>query len=462
VSYTYSADGLNRTSVNDNGVPTTYTPNWLNQYTTVGGQALVHNGNFHLYSFNGWTYVYDADARLTSATATGQSTAFVYDGLGRCVKRTINGVVTLITYDGWQPIVEWDSAGNRIAFNIYGAGADEILSRYDVGLDYIHYHSDHMGNVQFLLNRTNVGIEKYTYDVFGKPKITDWNGNVRTQSAYGNRFMFTGREYLSTLGIYDYRTRAYHPGLGRFLQTDPIGFAAGDINLYRYCGNNPVNGTDPFGLAAEPETRKKIKDHNSVVVTGTYPGESKVGPGFGSGSGSGAARSGELPDRAWEGDKPYLEGHRTTQYYDPRIPPANNVAINLRITIGAAPAPRLFPVGLNWNFDPAPNSDSWQAFYEFLKEPATAEQAAYTDTGRVPTLIATGVVFAPVIAPQIIAAGTTAVTATLARAPLVAAILYGTVKIPTETFNPKAAHLVLQETIEWIRWEIMYGPKPPK
>ena len=73
-----------------------------------------------------------------------------------------------------------------------------------------------MGGVKFLLDVNNNGVEKYTYDVFGQPKITDWSGTVRTTSAYGNRFMFTGREYLSTLGIYDYRHRFYHPGLGRF------------------------------------------------------------------------------------------------------------------------------------------------------------------------------------------------------------------------------------------------------
>ena len=57
--------------------------------------------------------------------------------------------------------------------------------------------------------------------------------------------MSTGREYFPELGIYDYRNRFYHPILGRFLQSDPIGFAAGDANLFRYCGGDPVNYTDP-------------------------------------------------------------------------------------------------------------------------------------------------------------------------------------------------------------------------
>ena len=60
--------------------------------------------------------------------------------------------------------------------------------------------------------------------------------------------MFTGREYLFTLGIYDYRHRHYHPNLGRFMQVDPIGFKGDPMNLYRYCGANPVMHGDPMGL----------------------------------------------------------------------------------------------------------------------------------------------------------------------------------------------------------------------
>jgi RHS repeat-associated protein len=94
------------------------------------------------------------------------------------------------------------------------------------------------------------GLEIYTYDAFGTPTITDGAGNQRSTSAYGNRFMFTGREYLLTFGIYDYRNRFYHPGMGIFIQTDPKGFDAGDMNLFRYCGDDPVDKSDPMGLYA--------------------------------------------------------------------------------------------------------------------------------------------------------------------------------------------------------------------
>ncbi len=99
---------------------------------------------------------------------------------------------------------------------------------------------------------TNTGgqvVERYGYDVYGQPTVRDAAGTVLGGgSAYANRFLFTGREWLASAGVYDYRHRAYSPALGRFLQTDPINFKGADINLYRYVGNAPTLRTDPMGL----------------------------------------------------------------------------------------------------------------------------------------------------------------------------------------------------------------------
>jgi RHS repeat-associated protein len=66
---------------------------------------------------------------------------------------------------------------------------------------------------------------------------------------YANRFLYTGREFLKEANLYDYRNRVYSVELGRFLQTDPIRFEAGDGNLYRYVGNGVADAIDPSGLA---------------------------------------------------------------------------------------------------------------------------------------------------------------------------------------------------------------------
>ena len=298
VNYAIAPNTLNRASMNDSGDVSDYTPNALNQYENVGGADISYDGNFNLTGVGSFGAGYDSAKRLIWAQSVEDSAQFVYDGLGRCLKRTVNWETILIAYDGWKPIVEWDEWGYRKAYNVYGPGADEILWRYADSSGHLRYHLDRMGNVAFLLDLDGAVREKYTYDAFGRPTVTDWNGeNPRTYSWYGNRFMFTGREYFPEFGIYDYRHRFYHPILGRFLQSDPIGFVAGDANLFRYCGGDPVNRTDPFGLIT-PE-QKLLNEAiaaaaaaaaavaaggaytNPVIVTGTYPDRTANSAGMG-------------------------------------------------------------------------------------------------------------------------------------------------------------------------------------
>jgi RHS repeat-associated protein len=59
-------------------------------------------------------------------------------------------------------------------------------------------------------------------------------------------FLFTGRRFDADTGLYYYRARYYNPYIGRFLQTDPIGYGAG-MNLYRYCEHRPTVRVDPSG-----------------------------------------------------------------------------------------------------------------------------------------------------------------------------------------------------------------------
>jgi RHS repeat-associated protein len=257
VSYAYAPDKLNRSSMTDNGQVTNYSPDPLNQYTAVGAMSYQYDSNFNLTYTGAFSGVYDAANRLVSASNGGSGEAqqtvagFVYDGLGRCVKRTLNGVATIFVYDGWKPIGEWDVWGYFQAWNVYGPGEDEILLRHWGKYGYLRFQLDRHGNVEFLLNNNGALLEKYKYDAFGKPAITDAADNPRSFSYYGHCFLFQGREYIWQFGIYDYRNRFYHPATGRFLQTDPTGFGAGDMNLFRYVNDDPIDGSDPTGLGSE-------------------------------------------------------------------------------------------------------------------------------------------------------------------------------------------------------------------
>ncbi len=67
----------------------------------------------------------------------------------------------------------------------------------------------------------------------------------------GTIFGFTGQRFDREIGLYNYKARYYDPAIGRFLQPDPLGYAGGDLNLYAYVGNDPLNKRDPFGLSPD-------------------------------------------------------------------------------------------------------------------------------------------------------------------------------------------------------------------
>ena len=111
----------------------------------------------------------------------------------------------------------------------------------------IYYHFNQLGSVIALTDESGSVIETYKYDVFGRPYILDRNGNQVTVSTIGNPYMFTARRYDPETTLYYYRARMYNPYIGRFMQTDPIGYGDG-MGWYAYCGNNPIIFVDPLGL----------------------------------------------------------------------------------------------------------------------------------------------------------------------------------------------------------------------
>lgn len=106
---------------------------------------------------------------------------------------------------------------------------------------------DIQSTVHALVDENGIIVERYEYDAWGRTKIYSADGTELTESAIGNRYLFQGREYDASTGLYYFRARWYDPVSGRFISKDPVGISGG-LNLYVFCSDDPVNFVDPLGL----------------------------------------------------------------------------------------------------------------------------------------------------------------------------------------------------------------------
>ncbi len=216
-----------------------YGVNALNQLTSAGATGLGYDGRGNLTASGGTAYGYTVDNQL--ATAPGANLA--YDPLGRLFNITAdNGINTTLTYDGADVMAETNqSNGALLRRYVYGPGSDEPLIWYEgAGFgDRRWLHADERGSIVAVTNDAGNAIAVNSYDEYGIPGAN----NI-------GRFQYTGQKWLPSLGLYDYKARAYSPTLGRFMQTDPIGYGGG-LNWYNYVGSDPINATDPSGLDKE-------------------------------------------------------------------------------------------------------------------------------------------------------------------------------------------------------------------
>ena len=271
-TYTYSYDDADRLEeIRQNGnLVASYAydenGNRLSLTTPDGTTEGSYDAQDRLISYGDNQYSYNPDGQLKTKTdtSTGESTSYTYDALGNLLSATLpdgkkveyvvdaadrrigkkadGRLVQGFIYQGkLNPVAELDGAGNIVSHFIY-ATKPNVPDYMEKGGMTFRIISDHLGSVRLVVDAsTGEVVQRIDYDEFG---------NVTRDTNPGFQpFGFAGGLYDQDTKLTRFGARDYDAETGRWTAKDPIGFAAGDTNLYGYVGNQPIGLIDPNGYA---------------------------------------------------------------------------------------------------------------------------------------------------------------------------------------------------------------------
>ena len=306
VSFAYDAAG-NRTSLTDGNTGNSWQYTYgltnnrqVSQASMVGGSTgtplpSTYDAMGNLVTDGiGLQLSYDATGRLVQGSKGPQGMTAAYNALGQRMVKASGSEVRVYAVD---------EAGRPLGVYVVDAAQP---NGYRVEEEYVHLDgwrpvavvrpdattgmanpqifpilTDHLGTPRKVLDG-NTGDTRWSWDAkqpFGHEMPNETP--TASQAAFAFDLRFPGQRYDEETGLFHNGFRDYHSGLGRYVQSDPLGLEAG-WNTYGYAGANPGAKIDPVGLSEQDIKRiRKITD--TYVVGAVARGERSALFGFRSG-----------------------------------------------------------------------------------------------------------------------------------------------------------------------------------
>ena len=231
--------------------------NWGDKLTSYNGETITYDeiGNPLSYR-DGMEMTWLNGRKLTTLQSGNDSISYKYDSNGVRTSKTVNGVE--YTYEYLNGKLMHETRGEKVFDYCYDANGQLYAVSYKANssTDAVTYYFAHnwRGDITSIYDRDGNVVAKYEYDDWGNVlTVTDANNKSITDKnhiANLNPFRYRSYYYDSESGLYYLMSRYYDPVTHRFLNADGY-LQAGedilDVNMFAYCGNNPVCRIDSKG-----------------------------------------------------------------------------------------------------------------------------------------------------------------------------------------------------------------------
>lgn len=197
------------------------------------------NGNIYAYTGTDGVYnalTYDAFNRVSSHARAGAATTYSYNALDQRVGKSIGS--SRFIYGSHSELLAENKSGIWSSYVWLNGELVGVVRNNQL----YYVHSDQVSRPEAVTNSAK--------SVVWRANNTPFNRGIKADTFGGLSLGFPGQYWDAESGLWHNGFRSYEPTLGRYLQADPLGLAAG-LNPYVYVGNNPLSFVDSLGLDRE-------------------------------------------------------------------------------------------------------------------------------------------------------------------------------------------------------------------